>query len=69
MREKMDKEEAIKQIREMAEKLGGKTPSMLEFDGQPDHYSSKTIMKNFGSWTAAVLAAGLEPNSNHQKKK
>ena len=63
---RLNPEEAIKQIREMAEKLG-KTPSMLEFDGQPGHYSSRTIAKYYGSWTAAMIAAGLEPNTNHWK--
>lgn len=63
----MNEEEAIEQIREMAKTIG-RTPSMLEFDGQPDHYSSRTISSHFGSWNAAILAAGLEPNTNYKNK-
>ncbi len=54
-------EEVIREIRRVASLLGSNSLSQSEF-GRHSRLSTSTIKGRFGSWTAAIEAAGLTPN-------
>jgi hypothetical protein len=56
-----DRQQVIDALRRMAGELG-RAPTKEECDDSPDGYpSASTVKRRFGSFTAAIHAAGLEP--------
>lgn len=55
-----DRDEILDDIRAHADELG-RTPTKREFNSRVD-YSTNPVCSRFGSWTAAVMEARLEPN-------
>jgi hypothetical protein len=53
-------------LRNLIDNLG-RAPTVRELLAHPDHPSPTTYRNHFGSWGAALRAAGLEPN--HKKRK
>lgn len=58
---KIPTEELIEELQRLDAELG-KTPRQQDMD-EYGEYSSDTYANRFGSWNAAIEAAGLEPNS------
>ena len=56
----------IEQLYDLAKRLD-RTPTMGEFEADPDTASRLTIIKRFGSWRNFVVAAGLVPNERGGK--
>ncbi len=62
---KWDREQVIDALQRMAGELG-RAPTKEECDESPDGYpSASTVKRRFGSFTAGVRAAGLEPIGPH----
>ena len=62
----LSKEELIVQFQNLANQLGH-TPTIKEFNADPDCASVDTAAKAFGSWNNFLLAAGFQPNSTPRK--
>ena len=56
-----DDETLLKILRDLTDKLG-RTPTMRELRTYPGLPSRSAYARHFGSWNAALEAAGLEPN-------
>lgn len=56
----------IEQVYDLAKRLD-RTPTMAEFDADPDTVARLTIVKRFGSWRNFVIMAGLVPNERGKK--
>lgn len=39
----------------------GDPPTIKEWDHSPDHPSGRSVQQYFGSWSSAMLAAGVKP--------
>ncbi len=53
-------EELLDSIRDLADELGGRAPSIREHDSRGEA-GTCTVRERFGTWSAGVEAAGLEP--------
>jgi len=62
----IEKTELVAALQELAAELG-KTPTMVEMDEQGAHHS-RTYHDRFGSWTAALEAAGLDLEGHTKAK-
>ena len=60
----LSQQQLIEKLQEMAARLG-RSPTQVEATTDPDVPSHTTYVKHFGSWTAALRAAGLpvDPHS------
>lgn len=60
-----DCEQVISALQRMARQLG-RAPTKEECDESPDGYpSASTVKRRFGSFSAGIRAAGLEPIGPH----
>lgn len=62
------KEEIIAEIRRVAKALGANLLASRDFK-KHGQISLSGVKYHFGTWNEAVVAAGLEPNSNTKPKK
>ena len=67
-RRRFTREEKLKQIIDLASELG-RTPTMAEFNSNPDTASICAITNEFGSWPNYVIEAGLKPNPRGRFKR
>jgi hypothetical protein len=56
--QRYSQQQLIEKLQEMAARLG-RSPTSVEATADPDVPSHTTYVKHFGSWTAALRAAGL----------
>lgn len=59
--------ELLDDLKQVAERLGTKSISVKAYTGK-GRFSAPTISKAFGSWTKALVAAGLEVSSSYHPK-
>jgi hypothetical protein len=64
------RERAITAIQAWARSHGGESPSTAERDAKGSDLPKKqTCVRLFGSWNAAIVAAGLEPRAQGQNRR
>lgn len=64
---KYTNEDLIRQVQGLAQKLG-RTPTIKEFNDDPETASLSTVYIHFGAWNALLSAAGLKVNRYVEKK-
>lgn len=60
-----EKEELLDRLKDLADEIGH-TPSKKEIADSDEHPSPRAYRYNFGTWTNAVEAAGLEPRTRQK---
>lgn len=65
---KWTKQKIIDELRKFSKSVGGKTPTEKYFAKKGNYGLYKAAKRYFGSYTKAVLAAGLKPNLQYWNK-